>query len=239
MRVAAVLHEGEPFGIGDEVARQFDRADQRAVRGLFIVEMKAVVGMPDGVDALVEGDPFVAGAGCSREGPGRIVGRRNRVLREGVQDVGQHQFLMLLLVVEADFDQRRDRLQRVLAGLMKEFHHRGVDMPAVGGDFLGAGAGQMAALVAGVPRSGADIVGIEQEGVVGVKRLVALAVLAEQELLEEPGGMGAVPFRRAGVRHRLDQLILRRQGRGAALGLVADRQIGFHQILGEAAGIGE
>ncbi len=107
-------------------------------------------------------------------------------------------------------------------GLVEEFHHGGVDMPAIGGDLVGAGTGQMAALVAGVPRSGADIIGIEQEGVVGVKRLVALAVFAEQELLEEPGGMGAVPFRRAGVRHRLDQLILRRQRRGPALGLVSD-----------------
>ena len=59
---------------------------------------------------------------------------------------------MLLLVVEADFDQRRDRLQRVLAGLVKEFHHGGIDMPAVGGDLVGAGTGQVAALVAGVPR---------------------------------------------------------------------------------------
>jgi hypothetical protein len=59
----------------------------------------------------------------------------------------------------------------------------------------------MATLVTGVARAGADIIGIEQEGVVGVKRLVALAVLAEQELLEEPGGMGTVPFRRARVRH--------------------------------------
>ena len=209
------------------------------MRGFLVVEMEAVVGMPDGVDAFVDRDPFLAGPGCSREGPRRIVGGWNRVLRERVQDVRQHQFLMLLLVVEADLDQRRDRLQCVVAGLLKEFHHCGVDMPAVGGDFLNAGAGQMAALVAGVPRSGADIVGIEQEGVVGVKRLVSPTVLAEQELLEEPGGMGAVPFRRAGVRHRLDQLVFRRQGRGAALGLVADRQIGFHQILGEAAGIGE
>ena len=160
-------------------------------------------------------------------------------MREGVQDVGQHQFLMLLLVIEADFDQRRERPQRVLAGLVEEFHHGGVDMPAVGGDLVGARTGQMAALVAGVARAGADIVGIEQIGVIGVKRLVARAVLAEQELLEEPGGMGAVPFRRARVRHRLDQLVLGRQRRGAALGLVSDRQIGFHQILGEAAGIGE
>jgi hypothetical protein len=51
--------------------------------------------------------------------------------------------------------------------------------------------------------------------------------------------MGAVPFRRTSIRHRLDQLILWRQGTGAALGLVPDIEEGFHQILGEAAGIGE
>jgi hypothetical protein len=112
-------------------------------------------------------------------------------------------------------------------------------MPAIGGDFVGAGTGQMAALVTGVPRSGADIIGIEQIGVVRVEDLVALAMFAEQELLEEPGGMGAVPFRWARIRHRLDQLILRRQWSGAAFGLVANREVGFHQILREAAGIGE
>ena len=60
--VAAVLHEGQPFGIGDEVAGEPDRADEGAVRGLFIVEMEAVVAVADGVDALVEGDPFLADA---------------------------------------------------------------------------------------------------------------------------------------------------------------------------------
>ncbi len=146
---------------------------------------------------------------------------------------------MLLLVVEADLHQRRDRGQLVLRGLMEEFHDRCVDMAPVGGDFIGAGPGQMAALVTGVPGAGADIVGIEQEGIVGMKGLVSRAVFAEQELLEEPGGMGAVPFRRARVRHRLDQLILRRQRGGAALGLVSHRKKRFRQILGQAAGIGE
>ncbi len=87
--------------------------------------------------------------------------------------------------------------------------------------------------MAGVAGTGADVIGVEQEGEVGVEGLVAGAVLAEQELLEEPGGVGAVPFGRAGIRHRLDQLILGRQGGGPALGLVADGQKGLHQILGE------
>ena len=112
-------------------------------------------------------------------------------------------------------------------------------MPAIGGDLVRARAGQVAALVAGMPGTGADVIGIEQKGVVGVEGLVALAVLAEQELLEEPGGMGAMPFRRARVRHRLDQLVLGAQGGGPALGLVPDGEIGLDQILGEGAGIGE
>ena len=142
---------------------------------------------------------------------------------------------MLLLVVEADLDQRRELREGLLAGGLEELDHSGIDMPAIGGDFIGARAGEVAALVAGVPGTCGDIIGIEQEGVVGVEGLVALTVLAEQELLEEPGGMGAMPFGRAGVRHRLDQLVLGAQGSGPALGLAADSQIGLHQILGEGS----
>jgi hypothetical protein len=62
---------------------------------------------------------------------------------------------------------------------------------------------------------------------------------AEQKLLEKPGRVRAMPFRGACVRHGLDQLILRAQGRGAAFGLLADTEKSLHQILGEAAGIRE
>jgi hypothetical protein len=64
-------------------------------------------------------------------------------------------------------------------------------------------------------------------------------VLAEQELLEKPGGMGAVPFRRACVRYRLNLLILRGQRAGAALGFVSYRKERFRQVVGVASGIGE
>ena len=160
--VAAVFHEGQPFGIGDEVAGEPDRADKSAVRGLFIVEMEAVVGMPDGVDALVDGDPFLSRMlRRRREAPGWIIGRRDRVLGKGVQDVGQHQFLMLLLVVEADLDQRREAGEALLTGGLEELDHGGIDMPAIGGDLVRARAGQVAALMPGVPRTRADIIGIE------------------------------------------------------------------------------
>ena len=146
---------------------------------------------------------------------------------------------MLLLMVDADFHQGGDGGESILIRGLEEFHHGRVDVPAVGGDFFRAGAGQKAALVAGMPRACGDVIGIEEVGVVGMERPVTSAMLAEQELLEEPGGMGAVPFRGTRVRHRLDQLILGRQGGGAALGFVADCEIGFHQILREIGGIGK
>ena len=62
-----------------------------------------------------------------------------------MQDVGQHQLLMLLLVVEADFDQWRNRGQLVVTGFTEELHDRGIDVAAIGGDFLGRGPGQIAA----------------------------------------------------------------------------------------------
>ncbi len=131
------------------------------MRGLFIIEMETVVGVPDGVDALVERNPFLCRTVRRREAPRRIVGRRDRVLRKGVQDVGEHQLLMLLLVVEADLHQRDQFYEAVLIGSLEEPDHGGIDMPAIGGDFIGARAGQVAALVAGVPRSGGDVIGIE------------------------------------------------------------------------------
>jgi hypothetical protein len=64
-------------------------------------------------------------------------------------------------------------------------------------------------------------------------------MFAQQKLLEEPCGVSAVPFCGARIRHGLDELVFRAQGRRASFGLVADHEIRIHQILGEGARIGE
>ena len=127
-----------------------------------------------------------------------------------MQDVGQHQFLVLLLMVEPDFQQRSQPGQCPVGGIMEEFHHRCVDVLPVGSDVVRAGPGKQAARIARLAGPGADIIGIEQERVVRMVRRVTRAMRAQQKLLEKPGGMGAVPLRRAGVRHRLHQLVLGR-----------------------------
>jgi hypothetical protein len=90
-----------------------------------------------------------------------------------------------------------------------------------------------------MPRTGTDIIGIEEVGVVGVEGLVTRAVFNEQKLLEKPGGMCAMPFRGTCVRHRLHDLVFGAQRRRTALGLAANGQERLHEIMGEAARIGE
>ena len=160
---------------------------------------------------------------ASREAPRRVIGRRDRVLRERMQDVGQHQFLMLLLVVEADFDQRRESWQACPRRRLEELHHGGVDMAAIGGDFVGARAGQMAALVAGMPRAGADVIGIEQEGVVGMKGLVAVECSPSRNCSKNQVVWARCHF--AGLASGIDWISWSSGDRGAARRSVSSRTV--------------
>ncbi len=102
-------------------------------------------------------------------------------------------------------------------------------MLAVRGDVLGTGAGQVTPLGARMPRSRRDVIRVKQVSVVWMIGRVAGAVLAEQKLFEKPGGVGTVPFGRAGVRHGLHKLIFRRERGGPALGFIPDNLIGGQQ----------
>src|SRR5262249_45684733 len=64
-----------------------------------------------------------------------------------------------------------------------------------------------------------DVIGIEQKSEARIMHAISRDMRPQNELLEEPCRVGAMPFDRTGIRHRLDDLILRRQRRGAPLGL--------------------
>ncbi len=72
-----------------------------------VVEMKSFARMPDQMNA---GRNIGIAFAAARYGrfPGGVIGRMGRVLREGMQDVGQQQFLMLLLVMQTDFENREN-----------------------------------------------------------------------------------------------------------------------------------
>jgi len=61
-------------------------------------------------------------------------------VREGVQDVGQHQLLMLLLMVQADLDDRQQLGEGLRIRPLKQALDRRVDMGTKRGDFGGVRA---------------------------------------------------------------------------------------------------
>ena len=127
---------------------------------------------------------------------------------------------MLLLVVRAEFD---DIGERDVRGTVEHVEHRLVDVGPVVGHLRERRPRDETTVGTGMARPDGVVVAVEQEPVLRpVPHPSARAVGAEHELGEEPGGVGAVPFRRARVGHRLHQLVLDRQRRGETLGPGAD-----------------
>src|SRR3569623_137341 len=165
------------------MSRELHRADESAMRRLFVVEVEVVALMTDGMNALVEPEPRLSIDMDGRKRPAFVISRRDRILREGVEDVGVHQLLMLLFVIEADFHQRRDLAQFLLVRIFEECDHLRIDILTIGGDGLAAWSRQMPALRARMTGASADVIGSEENCVVRVKDLVARHMLAELEVV--------------------------------------------------------
>ncbi len=186
-----------------------------------VVEAEARALVTDGMNAGGHIDEAARSLAGARRLPFRVVNRIGRILREGVQDIGDQQFLVLLLVMQADFDNAEH--MRGIRGrhVVDQPLDRRVDMGAISGYVLAVRPGDQSALRPRMARTGGDVVGIEQKRKALVENLVARIVRHQQKLLEKPGDVRAVPFRRTGVGHRLHDLVLGRQMRRARFGLGA------------------
>ena len=130
---------------------------------------------------------------------------------------------MLLLVVQAEFDQRRDVVPQLRADIVDQLQHRRGDVVAIGGDRIDGRARQEAALRPRMARPDRLVIGVEQVGEGGVERPVGGVERLQQKGLEKPAGMRQMPFRRADVGHRLDRLILRSEVGGQGFAGAADQ----------------
>ena len=74
---------------------------------LFIIEAVSITGKTNAVNAAGQFGKSVATYFTRR--PSRIVDGRDRIGREGVQDVGEDQLLVLLLVMKTDLEHAHDR----------------------------------------------------------------------------------------------------------------------------------
>ncbi len=135
------------------------------------------------------------------------IDRVQRVLRKDVLDVHQQQFLMLLLVLQAQLDPVHDFGGVLLWRMGQQLAHCPIDMLAEPVDVLYARARDQPALNPWERRAVGFIVGIEQVVVSRIQRLVAWQIRLEQKCLEKPADMRQVPFRRADVGHALDDVV--------------------------------
>ena len=171
------------------------------------IKGKTCTGMADLDDALGTADEFERRGGCCTRQRQMTVDRAQRIQREQVLDVGQQQFLMLLLVIETE---RHQGMEFGIDALRQQIVHALVDAGAIGQHFGKGWPGQQSALRARMHRPDRLIIGVEEEQPVLVEEPVA-GIAGEHELLEEPGGVGEMPLGRAGLRHRLRHAVLGRQ----------------------------
>ncbi len=139
--ITAIRDERAIFAIRHRARGKPERLQQNLVTRAFIVEGKAVAIMTDGDNAARMRDPFERGRAPHLARPrGRISGQQ-RIGEKRMLDIGQDQFLMLLLMMEAERDQRRKRVI-----VREQIGHRDIDMMAIGHDLRSRGARQQPAL---------------------------------------------------------------------------------------------
>jgi hypothetical protein len=226
-RVTTSTDELHPLAICHQVTRYTHRRNQSVVPRRLIIEAETGTLVADcmntsrHVDAIVAVNAPRTGA-CAGHLPRRIINRVGRVMSEGVQDVRDQQFLMLLFVVEANLENSKDLGGIGVTDFFNQTRHSGVDMGTILRDLLAVWPGDQAPLRARVTGTRRDVVGIEQERKPLIEDSIARIVRHQQKLLEEPRDMCAVPFGRRGIRHRLYNLVFSREARGATFGLGPD-----------------
>src|SRR5215210_3939087 len=98
-----------------------------------------------------------------------------------MKNICEDEFLMLLLVMQADFDKGEQLVQFALIDGFDQIFHCPVDVRTIGGDFLNAWARDKPALRPIIPRTGSDVIGIEQKRETLVQRPIASRMGQQQE----------------------------------------------------------
>ena len=133
--------------------------------------------------------------------------------RQQMQGIGQQQLLVLLLVVQTQFNQGQG-LRVQACGMAQKVLHRCIDVLAKRHHLIQARACEQAAFWSGMARPQCFVIGVEQKRKCLIKDLIVLRKRLENQAFKEPTGVGQVPFGGAGVWHGLNTLVLGAQWRG-------------------------
>ena len=145
-----------------------------------------------------------------------------RVLGKDMFDVGDEQLLMLLLVMNAENQDRFDFIQKLFVGLGNEIVDMFINGRTITMGFVNCRARDQSAQVAPMHVAGGVVVGIEEISVLRVLAAITADPLFENESLKKPRRMGEMPFCRAYVGHRLHDAILGRESPANRRGEISD-----------------
>ena len=166
-------------------------------------------------------DPSDRAGHCDRHlghaGPDR---RREWVHREMMEDIGEEEFLMLLLMMTAE----RDEVLHIRGQIGQSRQQRRIHSLAISEDLVERGTRQHPPTRPRVALPLGLVIAVEQERPAFVEQLIAGHMIAQHERLEEPGCVGEMPFggrrivhrldRRIGIRKRCDKIGAERPNRG-------------------------
>src|ERR1700729_3500119 len=157
-----------------------------------VIKGESIAGKSDVEEAALVFNPFrFCGRRCMEVNGIVAVRGTKRVGPERVFDVVGQQLLMLLLVMKAKHDAASYFVWRIGS---QQALNSVLNVAAVLEDGVDWGAGEGGSqLFFGLVRDGV-VVAVEEPAKVGVEFAIAVEELAQQEGLEEPGGVGEVPF---------------------------------------------
>ena len=120
-------------------------------------------------------------------------------------DVGEHQLLVLLLVIESKLHEEFELLVNLVLELLQ---YSCIDVSPIFDDFSYRRPRQETTSWPSVHLASRVVIRVEEVVVLLVKRFVVFRVRQEHETFEEPRHVREVPLGRAYVGHTLDHMIL-------------------------------
>ena len=209
------------------------------MRRAFIVVGEAAAPMAEVVNAARDGAPSAGRRGAAVYLWLRAaISRTQWVFSEERKDIRQHQFLMLLLVVDPRLDQRKGFFRHRLRHEPPQIF---VNMSAIGAHLFNRGPRQEPSLRSRMPHAKALVIGVETIGKALIKNRVAAQKALQRHFFEKPCCVGQMPLGWACILVCLDDLIFRRKRLGnierqASRCEKAGRELKLPILLGAAGG---
>src|SRR6185312_10968412 len=136
---------------GDQARGQLERLYELPVPRSLIVISKPIAIMSNPVNALWKGDPFHWWDAHSTHSFPCFVDRVERIAGKHMLDVSNHQFLVLLFMMQAKSKDRREFFQPSLIDLPHQVEDMLIDIPAVLVRFLHGRPGDQTTLAPAMP----------------------------------------------------------------------------------------